>query len=130
MREEELQSQRSVVSGLEDNLIAIKQQLAALYVDFAQRADAWENREKDYKDHNNALVLERDNLRIKVQRYEQAVNQMKADNPNSMESKINDLNRKLTIHEVNENILSRKFIAQNEKIQADNEVRKPRERFC
>ena len=122
-REEELQSQRSVVSGLEDNLIAIKQQLAALYTDFAQRADSWDSREKEYKDHNNELVLERDNLRIKVQRYEQAVNQMKADNPNSVESKLNDLNRKLTIHEVNENILSRKFVSQNEKIQADDETR-------
>ena len=67
-REQELEDTNAVVSTLEENLVGIKQQMTALYYDFAQRADTWEQREAVLKKEHVALNEERDDLRLKLRR--------------------------------------------------------------
>jgi len=122
-REEEINGQRNIISNLEDTLTTIKQQMAALYHDYAHKADAWDSREKQYKTHTTRLIEERDNLKLKVQRFDEMLNQLKKEDSASIETKCAELNRKVTIYEVNEAVLSRKFIAQQEQIQNDLELR-------
>ena len=45
-REEELAQQKVLVENMESYLIEVKQQMTALYFDYAQKADEWEKREK------------------------------------------------------------------------------------
>ncbi len=122
-REEEINGQRSIITNLEETLTSIKQQMAALYHDYAHKADAWDSREKQYKTHTTRLIEERDNLKLKVQRFDDMLNQLKKEDSASIETKCAELNRKVTIYEVNEAVLSRKFIAQQEQIQSDLELR-------
>ena len=122
-REEEINGQRSIITNLEETLTTIKQQMAALYHDYAHKADAWDSREKQYKTHTTRLIEERDNLKLKVQRFDDMLNQLKKEDSASIETKCAELNRKVTIYEVNEAVLSRKFVAQQEQIQGDLELR-------
>ena len=46
----------------------IKQQMAAPYHDFASKSSTWEKREKEYKDASQALLHERDDLKLKLKR--------------------------------------------------------------
>lgn len=123
-REEELREQKSTVAAMEDDMIAMKQQMACLYYDFAQRADAWDTREVQYKQHINSLVEERENYKIKVSRYDDMLNHLKKEDKDSNERKLMELNRKVTIHEVNESMLSRKFTALSEQLEHEQEMRK------
>jgi len=121
-RERELEESSSVVAGLEDNLVAIKQQLAAVYYDYAQRSDAWEAREKELKATNVALHNERDDLQLKVRRMQEMVANTGGD-PKSVEDKLMEVSRKLTVYEVNEAVLARKYTSQAEQLANEQQTR-------
>jgi len=123
-KEEELEEQRGTISELENNLVTIKQQVASLYHDFAAKMDAWDEREKQYKRDNAILHDEQDDLRLKLKRTQEIIDMVQKDDKDTMEAKLLELNRKATIYEVNEAVLARKFVSQQEQMEQDQQLRK------
>ena len=122
-REQELEEHQLMIANLEDTLVAIKQQMAALYYDYSKKMDTWEEREKQYRKETLQLRNERDDLALKVSRTEEIVNMTQKDDIAAIESKVMELNRKVLIMEVNENVLSRKFVSQEETLAVEQETR-------
>lgn len=118
-REQELEDQSKVLATMEENLAGIKQQMTSLYYDYAQRSELWEKRELQHKKDNKALNEERDDLRLKLRRMQDMAELLQRDNQDSIHLKLAELTRKVTIYEVNEAVLSRKYIAQSEQLQQD-----------
>lgn len=123
-REEELEEQRGTISELENSLVTIKQQVASLYHDFAVKMDTWDEREKQYKRDNAVLHDEQDDLRLKLKRTQEIIDVIQKDDKDSIEAKLLELNRKATIYEVNEAVLARKFVSQQEQMEQDQQMRK------
>ena len=123
-REEELEEQRGTISELENSLVTIKQQVASLYHDFAAKMDTWDEREKQYKRDNAVLHDEQDDLRLKLKRTQEIIDVIQKDEKDSIEAKLLELNRKATIYEVNEAVLARKFVSQQEQMEQDQQMRK------
>jgi chromosome segregation ATPase len=113
-RELELSEQHAVTSSLEESLTTIKQQLAALYHDFAAKSDTWDKREKEYKDASQALLHERDDLKLKLKRSAELTEHMKKADPEAIENKCIEATRKMAILETNESVLSRKYTSLQE----------------
>lgn len=120
-REEELEEQRGLVSALEDNLVMIKEQMAALYHDYALRSSNWETKEHKFKSELKGLLEDRDDLRLKLRRMHELSESLKQSDATSMQAKISELTRKVTIYEVNEAVLSRKYTSQAEQLQLETE---------
>ena len=106
-RESECEEQRNTISSLEDNLVNVKQQVAALYYDFAQRAEAWESREKQMKSEAEALLHKRDDLQLRLKRTQELIKLAEKEDPELLENKVKELGRKVLVYEVNEAVLSR-----------------------
>jgi len=130
-KEEELQQQKVVIDNLEDYLVEVKQQMAAMYFEYAQRANEWEEREKAMKKETSSLISERDDLSLKLKRAEETVDLLdredKGDEATTMrrlEEKIKEYSRKVTVYEVNEAVLSRKFLAMSEQMTEEQTIRK------
>jgi outer membrane murein-binding lipoprotein Lpp len=124
-REQELEEQQQQIIGLEDTLVCIKQQSAALYYDFAKRMDAWEEREKNYKAELSQLRNSKEDLSLRVSKTESVITAMtQQQSQGDRDSLVLDLNRKVLIMEVNESILSRKFISLDESLALEQETRK------
>jgi hypothetical protein len=122
-REQELEDQSAVVATLEENLVGIKQQMTALYYDYAQRSDTWEAREAQLKKEHAALNDERDDLRLKLRRMQDMADLLQREDRDAIGIKLTELTRKVTIYEVNEAVLSRKYIAQSEQLQQEQTTR-------
>lgn len=122
-REQELEDTNAVVSTLEENLVAIKQQMTALYYDYAQRSETWEARESSLKKDHAALNEERDDLRLKLRRMQDMAELLQREDKEAIGLQLTDLTRKVTIYEVNEAVLSRKYIAQSEQLQQEQSAR-------
>ena len=78
------------------------------------------------------LIAERDNLALKLKRVEEAIDVITAetnrggDSANTiagLENKIKEYSRKVTVYEVNEAVLSRKFIALSEQMTEEQNLR-------
>lgn len=117
-RDTELSDSHHIISGLEENLVTIKQQLAALYFDYSKQTEAWEEREKVLKTDCTQLNHERDDLKLKLSRLSDLHSLLKSEDQHAIEQRLIETTRKLTIYEVNETILSRKYIAQSEQLTA------------
>jgi len=120
-RELELEEQNDVTSVLEENLVHIKQQMASLYHDFAHRADTWERTEKDAKHLEKTLTDERNDLKLKLQRMQDVLAHVKKEDPEALESKYTEASRKCAVYEINEAVLSRKYVSQSEMLDAERE---------
>ena len=122
-REQECEEQKSTVSTLEDNLIAIKQQMASLYHDFSDRLTTWEMKEKDLKSENDTLRNEADDLRLKVRKYSEFNDAINSGGTQRLEALVNETGRKLIMHEVNESILTRKYNSLLNQLQQEQDRR-------
>ena len=120
-REMELEEQQVVTSALEENLVNIKQQMAGLYHDFAQRSESWEARDKDAKQQEKLLSDERNDLKLKLQRMQDVLSHVKKEDPESLEAKLVESTRKVAVYEINEAVLSRKYVSQTEMLDAERE---------
>jgi hypothetical protein len=127
-REQELEEQHQHIASLEDTLVAMKQQMASLYYDYAKRMDSWEEREKQYKADMSQLRNAKEDLSLKVSKTESIINMAQQGSDVDKDTMLLDLNRKVLIMEVNENVLSRKFISLNESLTQEQEIRKRLER--
>lgn len=122
-REQELEDQNAVVAGMEEQLVTIKQQMTALYFDYVQRADGWDQRERAMKSEAAVLLEQRDDLNLKLRRMQDMAELLQREDPELVQLKLNELTRKVTILEVNEAVLSRKFIAQSEQLKQEQSAR-------
>ena len=122
-RELELSEQHTITSTLEESLISIKQQMAALYHDFANKAETWEKREKEYKDSCQTLLYERDDLKLKLKRSSELTDHMKKGDPEALENKLVEATRKMAVLETNESVLSRKYCSLQEIADKEREER-------
>ena len=109
-RETELEDHKKVITSLEENLIAVKQQTTSLYYDYTKKSDAWESKMKQLEGENKTLNEERDNLRLKLRRFQETNQLLQNEEDEAIQTKLTELTRKVTIYEVNESILSRKFV--------------------
>ncbi len=115
-REQELEAQSGIVAGLEESLVAIKQQMSALYFDYADKADLWSAREKQLRNDNVTLNEERDDSRLKLRRMQEMADLLQREDKSAIEAKLAEQTRKITVYEVNEAILSRKYVAQSDQL--------------
>lgn len=122
-RELELSEQHAITSTLEESLMSIKQQMAALYHDYASRSEVWESREKQYKDSSQALLHERDDLKLKLKRSSELTDHMKKGDPEALENKLVEATRKMAILETNESVLSRRYTSLQEISEEEREQR-------
>jgi chromosome segregation ATPase len=122
-REAELNEQADVVQSLETNVIAVKQQLAALYYDHSKRSEEWRAAEQHLRSECSALNNERDDLRLRVRRAEETISLLQKEDDSAMESKLRELSRRVAIYEVNEAVLSRKYTAQADQLALELERR-------
>jgi hypothetical protein len=118
-REDELNETRVVVGGLERTLVGVKQQLATLYYDHSKRAEEWRVREKQVRADLSTVLNERDDLRLRLRRTEETLTLLQREDAEAVEIKVRELTRRVTVHEVNEAILSRRFIAQAEQLECE-----------
>ena len=122
-RELELEEQHGITATLEDNLVAIKQQMAGLYHDFVQRTDSWETKEKDLNHNTKSLRDDNDDLKLKLKNQQDILLKIKTEDPEALEAKLVDLTRKVAVYEINETKLSRKYTSQAEMLQTEREQR-------
>ena len=94
-REQELEEQHVAIEGLENTLVKSKQQMAALYYDFAKRCEAWELREKQYKEQSRDIHNTNDDLQLRLKRTQEMLDALKKENKDSLDAKIIELNRKV-----------------------------------
>ncbi|RYH30358.1 hypothetical protein EON65_05375 [archaeon] len=121
-REEELTSQKDLLEKYEQNLGEIKTQMIVLYHDYAEQNKKWQTKEKQLLEEHKTLLTERDGLKLKVTRFEEMTKSLQDRDESTMEQRIAELTRKVTIYESNEAILSRKYISLSE--QCDTEVKR------
>ena len=122
-REQELEDTNSIVSTLETQLVAIKQQMTSLYYDYALKSEQYETHTAALNTEATQLNAERDDLRLKLRRMTDMAQLLQSENPTALTSTLTDLTRKVTIYEVNEAVLSRKFIAQSEQLTQEQQTR-------
>lgn len=125
-REQELEEQRHIISSFEDHLISVKQQTTVLYHDHISKVSSYDRREREYLNDLKRLRNENDDMKLKLSRFNELI-ELKKQNDFSLETnenKLNELYRKISVYEVNENILSRKFVSLSENLAAEQEVRR------
>lgn len=122
-REQELEDQQTFIAAQEDSMVEIKQQLATLYFDYANRSDVWDKREKEYKADSLALHAERDDLKLRLKRTQESLDVLQREDKSSVEAKLAELSRKVIVYEVNETVLSRKFVSQSEQLVLEQQIR-------
>lgn len=139
------------MENMETYLVEVKQQMTSLYFEYAQKADEWETREKvctryielmvrltafktrqEMKKETAVLIAERDDLSLKLKRVEEAIDMISAETNRAgdsagtiarLEDKIKEYSRKVTVYEVNEAVLSRKFMALSEQMTDEQSLR-------
>ena len=142
-KEEELNQQNDLLKNMESYLVETKQQLSIMYVDNATQYDSWERKEKQLKDEAADLRGQRDDLKLKLRRVEETLDLLNrkeegvgddSDNSQlvtSLQDTIREYSRKLTVYEVNEAVLCRKFTTLNEQmVEESNKRRDIEEQFA
>lgn len=130
-RENELYETRGVVSSLEEALVNIKSQTAVLYYDFAEKSVEWERKEKQAKVELLTVIGERDDTKLKLKRTQETVELMQREDPSELESKLREYSKKISIFEVNEAILARRYTALSEQLNEESAMRRSLEaEFC
>ncbi|CAM9286438.1 unnamed protein product, partial [Ectocarpus fasciculatus] len=130
-RENELYETRGVVSSLEEALVNIKSQTAVLYYDFAEKSVEWERKEKQAKVELQTMIGERDDSRLKLKRTQETIELMQREDPSELESKLREYSKKISVFEVNEAMLARRYTALSEQLNEESAMRRSLEaEFC
>lgn len=123
-REKEVEEQGLIIASFEDHLVSVKQQVSGLYYDFIKRSSTWESREKECRNEIGKLRDENEDLKLKMKRINELLSVKRNGTVETLESKLYDLTKRISIHEVNENILSRKYVSKSEQLAAEQELRR------
>lgn len=123
-REQELVAQHELTSNLEETLLQIKQQMAALYHDFAIRSDAWENKKKELEDEAREQRNAKEDLEKQFVMAKQSLDSIRADlKPDDLKGKLSEALHKTSILTKNESVLSRKYISLQEQFEAERNAK-------
>ena len=88
--------------------------MASLYYDFAQRESERQHKEAQSKSSLAQLQASNDDLTLKVKRFQALIEHSNNEDPAALEARLLEATRKLTVYEVNESILSRRYAAKAE----------------
>lgn len=123
-RETELNDTKDVISNLEENLVAIKQQTTVMYFDFAEKCSQWETKEKQLIAEASSIAAERDGLKLKLRRVEETIDLMQREDPSELEAKLREYSKKIAILEVNESVLSRRYTSISEQLSEEQATKR------
>lgn len=122
-REYELNASNSLLKQYEDNLAELKLQLIIMYHDYNNKMNEWNDSKTTYINENKALIEERNDLKLRLNRLQDMINILQNENESSnsanLEAKLNELTRKIIMYEVNESILTRKYISLEENLKQE-----------
>lgn len=118
-RDYELQASKELVDTYERSLSDMKLQSSVLYHDFAQRNQSWAQQERNYKQDLAEKSAQIDDLQLKVRRLQEMHAHLQQEDPAALAQQLHAQTRKLMIYEVNEAILSRKYMSLNETLQSE-----------
>jgi chromosome segregation ATPase len=122
-KDQEIVQQQSVIETIEKSLMSMKQHMATLYYDYSLKYETWETREKQYKQELSELINDRDDQKMRLKRISDVIEIIQNDDKDSIAIKLTEVNRKLVIYEVNESILSRKYMSMNEQYETERSLR-------
>lgn len=122
-RDVELDQTRGFVRSYESQLGDMKLQMTILYHDFAQRSRQWKEKEKTQQQDKQTLVDEIEDLRLKVRRLQEMNLLYQKEDEQALQNKLSELTRRAMIFEVNEAVLSRKYISATESLSLEQKRR-------
>jgi len=124
-REKELDDHEELLRRYEGHLGAMRQQTALLYKEHMEHSESAKSTEKRLNTAIDELRSERDSLVLRVQRYQELADleEKESTNPSSIHKAIRDLTRRVTVHEVNEQKLARKYGSLQGQLQVEAESR-------
>jgi chromosome segregation ATPase len=124
-REKELDDHEELLRRYEGHLGAMRQQTALLYKEHIEATEKSDNTEKRLNRQVDELKAEREALTLRVERYAElaALEEKESTNPSSVHKALRDLTRRVTVHEVNEQQLARKYGSQQEQLKVEAEAR-------
>ncbi|CAN0162716.1 unnamed protein product, partial [Ectocarpus sp. 12 AP-2014] len=129
-REAELDEHEELIVRYESHLSDMRAQVAALYRDHADREKEFDEKQKASKAEAGVLREERDALAVRARRLQEVldVEDEAADDPTAPHRALRDLSRKVTVLEVNEAVMARRFASVKEQLQVEAEARAASER--
>ncbi|GMH51677.1 hypothetical protein TrST_g11013 [Triparma strigata] len=124
-RENELSDHEELLRRYEGHLGSMRQQTALLYKDHMEATEKSATSEKRLNRQIDELRAEREALTLRVQRYQElaALEEKESANPSSVHKALRDLTRRVTVHEVNEQQLARKYGSLQEQLKVEAEGR-------
>lgn len=122
-RDIELEQTRGFVKTYESQLGDMKLQMTILYHDFAQRSRQWNEQQRSNQEEKKTLHDEIDDLRLKVRRLQEMNLLYQREDPDAIQNKLSEVTRRAMILEVNEAILSRKYISATESLAVEQKRR-------
>eukprot|EP00903_Cladosiphon_okamuranus_P020140 g18493.t1 len=129
-REVELDEHEELIARYETHLSDMRAQAAALYREHANREVELEDKQKASREEAEGLREERDALAIRARRLEEVlqVEDEAAEDPTAPHRALRELSRKVTVFEVNEAVMARRYASVKEQLQMESEARAASER--
>ncbi len=122
-RERELDDNSELLKGYEDHLKSIRAQVSALYAEYAAKTAASEKESSELRKRIQVLEEERDTLLIRVTHMSQVLKvQKQAETGEDVTAPVRmlrDLSRRVMIHEVNEQTLTRRYASMKEQYELE-----------
>ncbi|CAM9519595.1 unnamed protein product, partial [Hapterophycus canaliculatus] len=129
-REAELDEHEELIIRYETHLSDMRAQAAHLYRDYADREKEMEAKQKAFKEELQRLREERDALAVRARRLEEVLNveDEAAEDPTAPHRALRELSRKVTVFEVNEAVMARRYASVKEQLQMESEAKAASER--
>ncbi|CAM9748610.1 unnamed protein product, partial [Scytosiphon promiscuus] len=129
-REAELDEHEELITRYETHLSDMRAQAANLYRDYADREKEMDAKQKAFKEELAGLREERDALAVRARRLEEVLNveDEAAEDPTAPHRALRDLSRKVTVFEVNEAVMARRYASVKEQLQMESEAKDASER--
>ena len=124
-REKELEEHEELLRRYEGHLGSMRQQSALLYKEHMESVEKSVDSEKRLNRQIDELRGEREALTLRVTRYQElaALEEKESSNPSSVHKALRDLTRRVTVHEVNEQTLARKYGSLESQLKVEAEAR-------
>ena len=120
-----LRPHEELLRRYEGHLGSMRQQSALLYKEHMESVEKSVDSEKRLNRQIDELRGEREALTLRVTRYQElaALEEKESSNPSSVHKALRDLTRRVTVHEVNEQTLARKYGSLESQLKVEAEAR-------
>ncbi len=95
-REQELEDQKMIISNYDKTLGDIRQQMVVCYHDFARRKKEFDSKIEQLQKENSVSVEENQDLKLKLRRLQEMITLLQKEDPDTMQSKLHELTRKVS----------------------------------